>query len=470
MRSPLRPGALKPDTIAALATPSGRGALALVRLSGPDAASILRTLAPSLRAELPPPRTARLTTLLDPESGELLDRAIVLWFPGPASYTGDDVAELTVHGGPLGPALVLDACLRAGARPARAGEFTQRAYLNGKVDLVQAEGVRDLIDAESEAERRAALAQTEGGLSRRLAELRGGLVHLEALLVYHLDFPDEDEPPVPLERIAEEGRALAERLGRILATAPEGELLHEGALSVLAGRPNSGKSSLFNALLGEARAIVTEEAGTTRDAIEARISLGGFPFRLIDTAGIRTEAGRVERLGMEVARRYLARADLVLLCLRADEGWSPEEEAFVESLGAGVPILVLRTMMDRAGGVGVADAGLPVELGHGSPIGVSVETGEGLDTLRERLPELVFGGLVSLNEDAPVLTRRRQRDGIRRALDEVSAFVAAISGGVPAEVASAHLRAAETALEELLGTISGEEVLDRVFADFCIGK
>jgi len=459
-------GALEADTIAAVATAPGRSALAIVRMSGPRCADILRRLLPSLGGGLPPERIGSLLRIVDPDSGELLDRGIVTWFPGPRSYTGEDSAEFSVHGGSLIPALVLDALHRAGARQARGGEFTQRAWLNGKVDLVQAEGVRDLVEAESEAQRRAALLQTEGGLSSRLGELRAGLVHLEALLVYHVDFPEEDEPPVPLARIVAEGRSLEGRLGELLATAPEGELLHEGALAVLAGRPNSGKSSLFNALLGETRAIVTEEPGTTRDAIEARISLGGFPFRLVDTAGIREEeAGLVERMGIEVARRYLARADLVLFCARADQGWGAEEEAFLEALPSATIIIPLRTMVDRRS----ERVELPFPRGE-SPIPVSVRSGVGLAELRERLPARAFGLLMGAGSGVPVLTRRRQREGVRRALEEVKAFGDALRSGVPADIAVTHLRMAEAALEELVGAVQGEEVLDRVFGEFCIGK
>jgi tRNA modification GTPase len=320
--------------------------------------------------------------------------------------------------------------------------------------------VRDLVEADSAAAHRAAISQVEGGLSRRLNDLRSGIVGLEALLVSHLDFPEEDEPPVPLSRIVEEAQLLSDRLRRLLATAPEGELLREGALVVLAGRPNSGKSSLFNALLGEERAIVTEVPGTTRDAIEARLSLGGFPFRMVDTAGVHDGEERIERLGIEVARRYLAAADLVLLCVPSGEEWGEEEE-FLRELPAGRPVLLVRTMVDR---------GVSSTLERQEEVSVSVRTGAGIDALRSRLPTFVYSGLVEMQGDAPVLTRRRQREAVQHALDEVVAFGVALSGGVPAEAASAHLREAESALEELLGVFSGEDILDRVFSDFCIGK
>lgn len=455
------------DTIAAVATAPGPGALAVVRVSGPSSFGVLRALAPGL-GELPPPRTSVLVDLVDPVEGERVDQALAVRYEGGSSPTGEDLVEISCHGGWLVPSLVLQACLEAGARLAEPGEFTRRAYLNGKLDLVQAEAVADLVGARSRALHRAALGQLERGLSDRITELRRGLVRLEALLAHHLDFPEEDDAPVPLETVREEARVMAGRMETLLATAPEGELLREGALTVLAGRPNAGKSSLYNALLGEERAIVTEEPGTTRDALEAVVQMGGFPFRLVDTAGLRDTGDRVERLGVEVARRYLARADLVVLCTEAGAGLSPEERRFLGEL-PGVPVVWVRTKADllpegsgaRGEGDDVAFAGRVV---------VSVESGAGLAELRSLLPGLVYSGLVEAAADVPVLTRRRHARALARAREEVSAFGAALGEGVPPEVAAAHLRSAETALEELVGVVSVEDVLDAVFREFCVGK
>ncbi len=399
----------------------------------------------------------------DPDRGDVLDQAVITLFPAPDSYTGEDVVELSCHGGWLVPPLVLDACLRAGARSAEPGEFTRRAYLNGKLDLVQVEAVADLIEARSSAHHRAAVGQLERGLSRRIDSLRAGLVRLEGLLVHHIDFPEEDDAPVPLERIGAEACRVREEMEALLATAPEGELLRTGALTVFAGRPNVGKSSLYNALLGEERAIVTETPGTTRDALEAAVQLGGYPFRLVDTAGIREEGGTVERLGIEVARRYLGRADLVLMCVESGAALTPEE---VEFLGAdgGAPIVLVETKADLGGG--------PVEV-EGRLEGrvrVSVETGEGLAALRSLLPDLVFAGLVELENDVPVITRRRQADCVAAAVSELLAFQSAVDEDVPVEVLPTHLRSAATALEEVLGVISLDDVLDAVFSEFCVGK
>ncbi len=455
------------DTIAAVATAPGLGAVAVVRLSGGRSFDILRALTP----DHPPPvptRSPRLLSLRDKE-GALLDRALVTAFPGPESYTGEDVVEISSHGGWLVPAMVLEACLAEGARAAEPGEFTRRAVLNGKMDLVQAEAVLDLVEGHSKALHDSALFQLDQGLSRRIGELHEQVVTVQALLVHHIDFPEEDEAPVSVERVMEEAGALVLALNELLATAPEGELLREGALTVLAGLPNSGKSSLFNALLGQDRAIVTEIPGTTRDALEAVVSLGGFPFRLVDTAGLRDTEEAVERLGIEVARRYLDRADLVLLCVEGVREFLPEEVSFLEEL-AEVPVVVLRTKADLTESATAEIPSTDETPAAAEIIEISVFDGTGVARLRECLPALVYLGFVHTGVAVPALTRARQREGVRSARDHVADFLEALEGAVPAEMASTHLRPAETALEELLGVIPNDEVLDRVFRDFCIGK
>lgn len=419
---------------------------------------------------------ATLARAVDPDSGELLDQVVVTAYPGPGSYTGEDMVEISSHGGWVSPALILAACREAGAREAREGEFTRRAYLNGKMDLLQTEAVLDLIEGGNRALHSAAVHQLERGLSQRISALREGLVELEVLLMHHLDFPEEDEPPVPVEAIVGRARMLEGAMEDLLRTAPEGEMLREGAVTVLAGRPNSGKSSLFNALLGEERAIVTEIPGTTRDALEAVISLEGFPFRLVDTAGLRNTEEVVERLGIEVARRYLKRADLVLFCAEAGRSLEGEEKTFLDEL-VGTPVVLVRTKEDeRPEGEGRAGTGKG-EDGDGelatavrASLDVSITRGHGLDALRELLPSLVYGGLVRSRSDLPVLTRGRQSRGVKKALEEVRAFRKGLEGGLPAEVAATHLRPAETALEDLLGVIPREEILDTLFREFCIGK
>jgi len=369
-------------------------------------------------------------------------------FPAPRSYTGEDLVEISTHGGLVVPAAAVAALVAAGARLAQPGEFTRRAVLNGKMDLLQAEATADLIDAGSPAQRRRALHQLERGLSGRLSALRQEVLDLEGLIAYDIDFPEEDEGPVSPARVERAWRLARDRVARLVATAPEGERLREGALLVIAGRPNAGKSSLFNALLGAERAIVTEIPGTTRDAIEAHAVIEGFPFRLVDTAGLRDSDDRVEKLGIEVSHKYLAAADMVLFCEEADD---PSRAPFLAHVQA--PVITVRTKVDVSGGEGV-----------------SVVTGVGLAALRQRLAEVAFGQLLALGDVEPVVTRARHRAALERALAELDAFAAARTAGVDAAAAATHLRAAVAALDDLIGVVTPDDVLDRVFATFCVGK
>jgi len=444
------------DPIVALATPPGRSALALIRLSGRGAFDVAARALHPFHPD--PPRTVHRVHVVHPTTGATVDDALAACFPGPRSYTGEDLVELSTHGGLLVPAAAVAALVVAGARPARPGEFTRRAVLNGKLDLLQAEATADLIDAGSSAQARWALHQLDRGLSTRLDELRRELLELEALIAYEIDFPDEDEGPVAPERVVRAWRAARDRIARLVDTASEGERLREGALLVIAGRPNAGKSSLFNALLGTERAIVTEVPGTTRDAVEAHAVLEGFPFRLVDTAGLRDSNDRIERLGIEVSRRYLAAADLVLFCRDAGcEMRDTESQEFLASCRA--PVVEVMTKIDLMDPPTVRPS-----------VAVSVVTGQGLADLRRKLAEVAFGRLLAVGDVEPVVTRARHRSALERALAEVDAFHAARGSGVDAAAAATHLRAAVGALDDLIGVVTPEDVLDRVFASFCVGK
>jgi tRNA modification GTPase len=451
------------DPIVALATPPGRSAIALIRLSGRGAFDVAARALHPFHPD--PPRTVRRVHVVHPITGAPVDDALAACFPGPRSCTGEDLVELSTHGGLLVPAGVVAALVAAGARPARPGEFTRRAVLNGKLDLLQAEATADLIDAGSPAQARRALHQLDRGLSTRLDELRTELLELEALIAYEIDFPDEDEGPVAPERVVRAWQVARDRIARLLDTAPEGERLREGALLVIAGRPNAGKSSLFNALLGTERAIVTEIPGTTRDAVEAHAVLEGFPFRLVDTAGLRESDDRLERLGIEVSRKYLAAADVVLFCednretgKRKREGDARDE--FLAQVSA--PVVFAHTKSDLE-----APSDGPTV---GPSVAVSVVTGEGLAELKRRLAEVAFGRLLMLGDVEPVVTRARHRSALQRALGEVEAFHAARESGVDTAAAATHLRAAVGALDDLIGVVTPDDVLDRVFASFCVGK
>ncbi len=446
------------DVIAAIATPPGRSAIALIRISGSGAHQLTASVVPAFRRE--PFRSARLGRAVDPISGDTLDEILYVTYRAPASYTGEDMVELSTHGGLLVPPGVLGALLAAGARLATPGEFTRRALAHGKLDLLQAEAVGDLIDATAPAQRRAALHQLDRGLSRRIVALREQVLALEALVCYEIDFPEEDGGPVPPEQVVRATSTLLSSLQSLIGTASEGERVREGALCVIAGRPNAGKSSLFNALLGTERAIVTDVPGTTRDAIEAPASCDGFPFRMIDTAGLRVSDDTVERIGIEVSQRYLAAADVVLFCVEAGRSLADEEHAFLQ--GTKRPVLVVRTKADETG------------TGHSEEadgqLAVSAHTGEGLPDLKRALAREAFSSAATHDDVEPLVTRERHRVSLNRAHDEVREFADARASGLEAVVAATHLRAAVTALEDVIGVVSTDDILDRVFASFCVGK
>ncbi|HWA56372.1 MAG TPA: tRNA uridine-5-carboxymethylaminomethyl(34) synthesis GTPase MnmE [Gemmatimonadales bacterium] len=432
------------DPIVALATPPGRSAVAVIRLSGRGVFEIAARVIPSFRPD--PPREARLAAFRDAD-GALIDRGLYLVFPAPRSETGEDMVELHSHGGLAVPARLVAVLETAGARPAHPGEFTRRAVQHGKLDLIQAEAVGDLVDAEVPAQARAALSQLEGGLSRRIGELRDALVELLALLAYDVDFPEEDDGVIPRARIETARADVARRIDQLLATAPLAERVRRGALVVLAGPPNAGKSSLFNALLGTQRALVTEVPGTTRDAIEAHADFLGWPVRLVDTAGLGETSDRIDAMGQEVSQRYAAAADLVLLC--GDEPAAP------------APVAPEKTLRVRT----KADLG-----GAGGDVAVSAVTGEGLDRLRRLVAERLFAGGVALADLEPVLTRERHRVALARAAAALAAARPEIAPGGDAVLASHHVQEAVRALDSLIGVVDVEEVLDRVFASFCVGK
>lgn len=445
------------DTIVAVATPNGRGALALVRLSGPDAFVIAGKHLDSMPSQ---PRVTQLCKVH--EGDEVLDQALVTLFPGPNSFTGEDTVEFSTHGGYLVPSSVVAALISSGARQAQPGEFTRRAVLNSKMDILQAEAVGDLIEARSQTMRRTALSQLDGGLSRRLLALRNGLIDLEALIVYDIDFPEEDDGPVPRERVDKAAMEIFRSLKALLATGPAGELIREGAVVVIAGPPNAGKSSLFNALLGRSRAIVTEMPGTTRDALEAVIDSGKWPLRLVDTAGLRETDDRIERLGIEVSERYLADAHVVLACAETSQSLADTVDLIVQNSSA--PILPVHTKADL---VSIREEA----NGHPPVIAVSAETGAGLQNLLGAIDEVLSREHGEVPPDLPMLTRARHRHALTLACSEIEQFHRAWQADkLPATIVSVHLRTAVSTLEELIGTVEVEEVFDRVFSSFCVGK
>jgi tRNA modification GTPase len=442
-------------TIVAVATPIGRGALALVRASGPG----VRQLAKAILDPIPSAPRRATHCIVRNAAGETIDDVVATLYVAPYSFTGEDLLEVSTHGGLIVPTAVVAAAIQLGAREALPGEFTRRAVLNGKLDLLQAEAVGDLIDARSSAAHRAALRQLDGGLSRRIVALRSQILELEALLAYDIDFPEEDDGPVPRARIQETLDHLLIALQSLLATGDRGTLVQDGALVVIVGAPNVGKSSLFNALLGEARAIVTDVPGTTRDAIEAVLDLPGWPLRLVDTAGLRDTKDQVEQLGIAVSGRYLEQAAVVLAC--GDTTESIAEVALAARARTIAPVITVATKADL----------VSTSYQHPADVAVSAHTGTGLRALlslvEERLSHVHGEALV----DAPGLTRARHQAAVKSADAELRAFDATWrENTVPASVAAIHVRAAADALGELIGVVQVDDVLDVVFRRFCVGK
>ena len=449
------------DTIVALATPLGRGAISVVRMSGAAAFDIASRVVDPWPLEA---RRASLCRITDGNQSRVLDQALVTVFVAPDSFTGENLVEVSGHGGHYVPAVLMSTLVSCGARPAQPGEFTRRAVLNGKLDIVQAEAIGDIVDARSEAMHRTAVRQLDGGLSRRVEALRQNLISVESLIAYDIDFPEEDDGPISRERVTAEVQALLASLDALLATIPVGEMIREGAVVVIAGQPNVGKSSLFNALLGQSRAIVTDIPGTTRDAIESFLETEHWPLRLVDTAGLRETMDTIERIGIEVSERYLRLADVVLACGDSEAAVQTTLNALEGRTDA--VILRVHTKSDLLENVNTGP-----QDDSGANIRVSAETGEGLSGLMTAIDQCLSASVGEIVADMPILTRSRHIHGIQQAREEISAFDRAWKQKMlPPPVAAVHLRSAAMNLESLIGAVSVEDVLDRVFSSFCVGK
>ena len=443
------------DTIVALATAPGRSAIAVTRISGARAFEIATRLVNPWPIEI---RHVTLCRISD-ETGNSIDHGLVTAFSSPDSFTGEDIVEVSTHGGNYVAARLINALISLGAREAKPGEFTRRAVLNGKLDITQAEAIGDLIDARSRSMHKAALGQLDGGLSRRIEQLRSELLSLAAMIAYDIDFPEEDDGPVPRERIVGETEKVLSSLDQLLATIPAGEMIREGAIVVIAGEPNVGKSSLFNALLGQSRAIVTEIPGTTRDAIEGFIETSHWPVRLVDTAGFRETADKVEQMGIEVSQSYLQRAHVVLAC--GDSTASIKRTLMALDGKSAVSTLHVRTKADL----------FPDEPEASGNVRVSAETGAGLKELLHLIDQSLSDTVGAAVTEVPVLTRARHIRAIKEARKELAMFDEMWkTTNLPAPVAAVHLQTATAALESLVGVIGTDDVLDRVFSSFCVGK
>lgn len=462
-------GWLNGDTIAAVATAPGEAAVGIVRVSGPLAVPLAERCFHGAGGGAVERQSHRAYygEVVHPQSGEAIDECILLVMRGPRSYTGEDVVEFQCHGGPVVLSRVLRAVLDGGARLAEPGEFTLRAFLNGRLDLAQAEAVIDLIRSRGEAGRRAALDQLRGRYSLQVRSVRERLVsalaHVEALI----DFPEDevdDLAPGDLAAVLKEAEAA---LARMVDSYREGRIVRDGVRVAIVGRPNVGKSSLLNALVGAERALVTEVPGTTRDVIEDAVNVGGIPLVLMDTAGIRATEDRVERLGVERSRALLTEADVVLFVVDDGAGLAGGDWAIAEMVPA-ERVVVVVNKVDT--GRRLVDRGALAERFAGRPlVEVSALRGEGLAALGEAVRGAVLGGRLP-DRESVLVTRARHRDALARALDHLRAAGRGAAGGLPAELVAVDLRAAVARLGEVTGDTVDDDLLEAIFRDFCVGK
>lgn len=452
---------LDQDTICAQATPPGRGGVGIVRVSGPA----VGTLAQALLGYAPTPRHAHYGAFLE-QDGSQIDQGIALYFPGPHSFTGEDVLELQAHGGPVIIDWLLERCLTLGARLARPGEFSERAFLNDKLDLAQAEAISDLIEASSRVAATNALRSLEGEFSRRVAALTESLIELRVYVEAAIDFPEEEIDFIGDGIVAERLSGIHQRLDDVMAAAAQGALMREGMSVVIAGRPNAGKSSLLNALTERDSAIVTDIAGTTRDVLREYIHIDGMPLNLIDTAGLRDTPDAVERIGVQRAWDEIEKADRVLLLVDASETSTLDPLAiwpeFVSRLPDASKLTLVRNKIDMSG------EGHQSDLSTTPPvIRISARDGAGVDNLKSHLKEVM--GYSATNE-GQFSARRRHLDALNRAAQALDTGKRQLTEGGAGELLAEDLRAAQQALGEITGEFTADDLLGEIFGSFCIGK
>ena len=458
-----------PQTIVALATPAGRSGIGVIRLSGPAAVAYAQSLCSD--GYDPRPRHALLKTLTDPNTGEPIDQAIITFFRAPHSFTGEDVIEISCHGSPVLLRQVIDACLGLGARMAEPGEFTMRALANGRIDLTEAEAIRDLIEAQSAASARQAVRQMTGELSRRLQPLKDQLLNVIVVLESAIEFVEDDLPTAQLDQVAGSLVNIAAETSRLADTFKAGHLIRDGLRVAIVGRPNVGKSSLFNTLLGSDRAIVTEVAGTTRDHLHERLLIDNIPISLIDTAGLRETHDMVESIGVERARAVMADADLVVVMLDASEQISDEDRSILAAV-SDLKIIVAFNKIDKAPSMDIDRIAAAGHAAYASLrekiLPMSVKTGEGIDDLRRAIVQ-PFGS-ADTTVDGFLITDARHYDLLVRTAAEIHHAIEQLENRMSEEMVLVGLHNALRYLGEITGETSTEDMLTRIFSTFCIGK
>jgi len=449
---------MQQDSIAAIATATGRGGIGIVRVSG----KLALPIAKAIGRITPKPRQAHYAAFVDSEQATL-DEGVLLYFPAPHSFTGEDVLELQGHGGPLLLDRLLRRCLELGARQARPGEFSERAFLNDKLDLAQAEAIADLIEAGSEQAARNALRSLQGQFSRRIHALVEGLTQLRIYIEAALDFPEEDIDFLADGQVLKQLEALQQALDEVQREARQGVLLREGMTLVIAGAPNAGKSSLLNALAGRDSAIVTDIPGTTRDLLREHIQIDGMPLHIIDTAGLRESADPVEQIGIKRAISAISEADLVLLVVDSSQKQAPAWPAVLGEPPKPERTCIIQNKADLSGQPPACE-----QLADGSTqIGLSAKNGSGLDLLREHLKQRMG---FSASGEGSFSARRRHLEALRKAREHLALGRTQLTHSAAPELLAEELRGAANALGEITGQIRSDELLGRIFSSFCIGK
>ena len=447
---------LTSETIAAIATPPGRGGVGIIRISGES----LHEISDGIIGTLPEPRRAAYRRFRD-AAGEIIDEGLALYFPAPHSFTGEEVLELQGHGGPIILDMLMERVLELGARPARPGEFSERAFLNNKLDLAQAEAIADLIDSSSRAAARLANRSLQGQFSKQVHELVDQLVHLRMYVEAAIDFPEEEIDFLSDGKVSTDLQAISEKLDHVQNSARIGALLRDGMQLVIAGRPNAGKSSLLNALSGRESAIVTDVPGTTRDLLREQIQIDGMPLHLIDTAGLRHSEDTVEQIGIRRAREEIGKADLILWVFDAGAGLEQDRED-LQALPDGIPVTLICNKIDKKD----AKCSEIHHYGH-EMIGLSAKTGEGVETLIAHLKATMgYQG----EESGEFIARRRHLDALKKARKHLDSGRRALDQSLSGELLAEDLRQAQMALSEITGEFTADDLLGEIFASFCIGK
>lgn len=443
-------------TIAAISTPQGVGGIAVIRVSGHDAVSIVGSVFKSGVNLLDvPTHTVHYGHIID-DKGGIVDEVLVTVMRGPRSFTGEDVVEIGTHGGYVASKQVLKTLIKAGAYPAGPGEFTKRAFLNGRIDLSEAEGVIDIINAKNEKAQKNALGQASGRLSKRIEEIRSALVGLAASMQVIIDYPDEELEDVTIEDIGERCKSQKENIEELIESSKRGKLFTEGILTAIVGRPNVGKSSLLNVLAGEERAIVTDIAGTTRDVIEESVNLDGVILRLMDTAGIRETADKVEKIGVERSYESIEKADLVLAVFDGTSELNEQDREILERTKNSKRIIIINKS----------------DLWESAPIDgicISAKTGEGIDKLSDTIKEMYEWGELEKN-DAPTVTNMRHIKALYKAKESLGNVISGAENFIPSDILSIDLNDAIDALGEITGATVSEDIVAEIFHNFCVGK